>query len=151
MYVIVVGCGRVGGTLAMRLSRAGHEVTVIDHVGSSFAHLDEGFLGRTVEANPLAEDVLRNADIERADAVAAVTNSDTVNAVVAHVARAIFRVPTVAARNYDPDRLVLHDAFGLEAVSTTAWGSARFEEIVTAADRPVRSAARPGRDSGKGA
>jgi trk system potassium uptake protein TrkA len=131
MYIIVVGCGRVGSDLAGRLSRQGHDVTVIDYVGSSFKHLDPEYRGRTIEAEPLAEGVLKKAGVEHADALAAVTSSDTTNAVVAHVARAIFHVPHVVSRNYDPRWLPLHEAMGLDVVSTTLWGSKRMEELVT--------------------
>lgn len=130
MYVIVVGCGRVGSELAVNLSRRGHDLTVIDHVGSSFTHLDPAYRGRTIEAEPLAEGVLERAGIEQADALAAVTNSDAVNAVVAHVARTVFKVPNVVARNYDPRWRLLHEALGLQSVSTTVWGSQRIEEML---------------------
>jgi len=135
MYIIVVGCGRVGSDLAGRLSRQGHDVTVIDYVGSSFKHLDPEYRGRTIEAEPLAEGVLKKAGIEHADALAAVTNSDTTNAVVAHLARAVFHVPHVVSRNYDPRWLPLHEAMGLDVVSTTLWGSKRMEELVTTGGR----------------
>jgi trk system potassium uptake protein len=130
MYVIIVGCGRVGSDLASRLSKRGHEVTVVDHVGSSFAHLDPAYRGRTIEAESMAEDVLKKAGIDRADALAAVTNSDAVNAVIAHVARTVFMVPNVVARNYDPRWKPLHEAMGLQSVSTTLWGSQRIEEML---------------------
>jgi trk system potassium uptake protein TrkA len=130
MRVIVVGCGRVGSTLAGVLSQRGHDVTVVDHVGSSFQHLDPGYRGRTIEAEPLAEGVLQRAGIEEADALAAVTNSDAVNAVVAHVARTSFGVRSVVARNYDPRWRPLHEALGLQMVSSTAWGAQRIEELL---------------------
>jgi trk system potassium uptake protein len=121
MYVIVVGCGRVGSDLAGKLSRDGHEVTVIDYVGSSFVHLDPEYRGRTIEAEPLAEGVLQKAGIERADAVAAVTSSDTTNAVVARIAKAIYDVPTVVSRNFDPRWMPLHEAMGIQVISSTLW------------------------------
>ena len=130
MHIIVVGCGRVGSDLAARLSRQAHDVTVIDYVGSSFKHLDPEYRGRTIEADPLAEGVLQKAGIEHADALAAVTNSDATNAVVARVAREVYLVPTVVSRNYDPRWLALHEAMGLNVVSTTLWGSQRMEELV---------------------
>jgi trk system potassium uptake protein TrkA len=130
MQVIVVGCGRVGSELAEELSRRGHDVTVIDHVGSSFQHLDPAWRGRTIEAEPLAEGVLERAGIEKAAALAAVTNSDAVNAVVAHVARTTYKVPSVVARNYDPRWRALHEALGLQTVSSTAWGAQRIEELL---------------------
>jgi trk system potassium uptake protein TrkA len=63
-------------------------------------------------------------------ALATVTNSDAVNAVVAHVARTVYAVPNVVARNYDPRWLVLHEAMGLTSVSSTAWGARRIEELL---------------------
>lgn len=141
MNVIIVGCGRVGSELALLLSRRGHDVTVIDHVGSSFSHLDAAYRGRTIEAEPLAEGVLEKAGVRDAQALATVTSSDAVNAVVAHVARTVYGVPNVVARNYDPRWLVLHEAMGLVAVSSTAWGAQRIEQLLERPRlRPVFSA-----------
>jgi trk system potassium uptake protein TrkA len=141
MYVIVVGCGRVGSELAMLLGRRGHDVTVIDHVGSSFSHLDPTWRGRTIEAEAMAEGVLDRAGIAQAQGLASVTNSDAVNAVVAHVARTVYRVPNVVSRNYDPRWRPLHEAMGLQMVSSTAWGAQRLEELLEGGRmRPVLSA-----------
>lgn len=130
MYVIIVGCGRVGSDLAGRMSQRGHDVTVIDWVGSTFQHLDPSYRGRTIEAESMAEGVLRRAGADRADALAAVTNSDAVNAVVAHVARTVYKVPNVVARNYNPRLRTLHEAMELQSVSTTLWGSQRMEQML---------------------
>jgi trk system potassium uptake protein TrkA len=130
MYVIVVGCGRVGAELAMLMSRRGHDVTVIDHIGSSFSHLDPAWRGRTIEAEAMAEGVLERAGIKTAGGLASVTNSDAVNAVVAHVARTVYDVPSVVSRNYDPRWRPLHEAMGLQLVSSTAWGAQRVQELL---------------------
>jgi trk system potassium uptake protein TrkA len=141
MYVIVVGCGRVGSELAMMLDRRDHEVTVIDQVGSSFSHLDPAWRGRTIEAEAMAEGVLERAGIAQAQGLASVTNSDAVNAVVAHVARTVYHVPNVVSRNYDPRWRPLHEAMGLQMVSSTAWGAQRLEELLESwRMRPVLSA-----------
>ncbi len=141
MYAIIVGCGRVGSELAMLLSNRGHDVTIIDHVGSSFSHLDPAWRGRTIEAEAMAEGVLQRAGIEEADALASVTNSDAVNAVVAHVARTVYGVQSVVSRNYDPRWRPLHEAMGLRMVSSTAWGAQRLEELLESRRmRPVFSA-----------
>lgn len=141
MYVIVVGCGRVGSELAMMLDRRDHEVTVIDYVGSSFSHLDPAWRGRTIEAEAMAEGVLERAGIAQAQGLASVTNSDAVNAVVAHVARTVYRVPNVVSRNYDPRWRPLHEAMGLQMVSSTAWGAERVQELLESSRmRPVLSA-----------
>ncbi|HMK08111.1 MAG TPA: TrkA family potassium uptake protein [Anaerolineales bacterium] len=130
MKYIVVGCGRVGSELANRLHAAGHEVCVVDPEATAFANLGPGFRGRTIQGEVLNQHVLRRAGIETADGVAAVTNSDSLNAVVAHAARVIFRVPNVVARNYDPRRRAVFEAFGLQVISSTSWGAQRMEELL---------------------
>jgi trk system potassium uptake protein TrkA len=129
VFLIVVGCGRVGSELAYRLYTGGHQVTVIDQVGTSFEHLSPEYRGRTVTGEVLGEEVLKRAGIEQADGLAAVTNSDSVNGVVGYAARTIFKVPNVVVRNYDPRFLEMHEAFGLQTVASTAWGARRMEEL----------------------
>ena len=130
MFIIVVGCGRVGAELAFRLYQRGHQVAVIDQVGTSFANLDPEYRGRTIEGEVLSQDVLTRAGIEEADGLAAVTNSDSVNAVVGHMAREVYKVSNVVVRNYNPRWLPMHEAFGEQVVSSTAWGAQRIEELL---------------------
>jgi len=130
MFIIIVGCGRVGSELAYGLYKKQHQVAVIDFVGGSFGHLPPDYRGRTIEAEVLAEDTLKRAGIEEADGLAAVTNSDSVNAVVGHVARTVYHVRNVVVRNYDPRWRPLFEAFGLQIVSSTAWGAQRIEELL---------------------
>jgi 2-polyprenyl-6-methoxyphenol hydroxylase-like FAD-dependent oxidoreductase len=82
MKVIVVGCGRVGSALAYQLHREGHQVTVIDHDSAAFDQLSLDFRGRTIKGDVLDRNVLRRAQVEEADALAAVTRSDSLNALV---------------------------------------------------------------------
>jgi trk system potassium uptake protein TrkA len=130
MFIIVVGCGRVGAELAYRLYQRGHQVAVIDQVGTSFTNLDPDYRGRTIEGEVLSQDVLTRAGIEEADGLAAVTNSDSVNAVIGHMAREVYKVRNVVVRNYNPRWLPMHHAFGLQVVSSTAWGAQRIEELL---------------------
>ena len=141
MNIIVVGCGRVGADLAYRLYQRKHRVTVIDQVASAFDNLPPDFHGHTVEGEVLYQDVLSRAGIEQADGLAAVTNSDALNAVVAHIARTVYHIPNVVVRNYDPHWRVWHEAFGLQVVSSTSWGAQRIEELLSGASmRTVFSA-----------
>jgi trk system potassium uptake protein TrkA len=130
MNMIVVGCGRVGAGLASGLHAKGHRVTVIDQWAQSFANLPPAFRGRTIEADVLEQDVLRRAGISQTRGLAAVTNSDSVNAVVCHVARELYHVPSVVARNYDPRWRSLQEAFGLQVVSSASWGARRIEQLL---------------------
>jgi trk system potassium uptake protein len=131
MNFIVVGCGRVGAELAYRLFKSGHQLVVVDSNRDAFNRLHPDFRGRTLEGEGLAESVLERAGIREAHGLAAVTNSDTLNAVVAHTARVIYDVPIVVARNYDPELRPLIEAFGLQTVSSTYWGAQRVEELLT--------------------
>lgn len=130
MNIIIVGCGRVGTELCYRLFKSGHQVVVVDSRKEAFNRLHPDFRGRTLEGEGLAESVLERAGIREADGLAAVTNSDTMNAVVAHTAREFYNVPIVVARNYDPNLRSVIEAFGLQAVSSTFWGAQRVEELL---------------------
>jgi len=130
MNIIVVGCGRVGAQLANRLSQKRHHVTVVDVAPSAFENLDTGFRGRTLEGDVLTQDLLRRAGIEQADALAAVTNSDTLNVVVGRIAHTLFNVPSVVCRNYEPRYRSLYDTFNLQEISSALWGAQRMEEML---------------------
>lgn len=130
MNYIVVGCGRVGAELAFRLYKGGHHVVVVDQDAESFNRLSPEFRGRTVEGEAISEKVLERAGITEADGIAAVTNMDTLNAVVAHIARTIYNVPNVVVRNYDPNLRSMIEAFGLQTVSSTSWGAQKVEELL---------------------
>lgn len=130
MYVIVVGCGRHGADLALRLSQKQHTVVVLASDEKEFDNLSPHFTGRQVAGEPLDRDVLHRAGIERADGFAAVTRSDSLNAALAHVARTVYHVPHVVSRNFHPRWRPLHEAFGLEVVSSTDWGVQRIEELL---------------------
>jgi trk system potassium uptake protein TrkA len=130
MNFIIVGCGRVGAELCYHLFKSGHQVVVVDIDKESFNRLHPDFRGRTLEGEGLAEGVLERAGIREADGLAAVTNSDTLNAVVAHAARTIYDVPNVVARNYDPNLRSVIEAFGLQTVGSTSWGAQRVEELM---------------------
>jgi trk system potassium uptake protein len=88
------------------------------------------FRGRMVEGDPLTQDVLRRAGIEKADGIALVTNSDSVNAVIARVAQKEYGISNVVVRNYDPNWRSLYDPFGVQVVSSSSWGAQRIEELL---------------------
>ena len=141
MKYIVVGCGRVGAELCYHLFKSGHNVVVVDSRRDAFNRLHPDFRGRTLEGEGLAESVLERAGIQEAHGLAAVTNSDMLNAVVAHAARSFYNVPNVVARNYDPNLRVVIEAFGLQTVGSTYWGAQRVEELlINPAQKVVYSA-----------
>lgn len=141
MRIIIVGCGRVGIELASRLEQLGVDLSIIDNVPASFSHLPANFQGLTVEGEAMNQDVLLRAGIDKADGLAAVTNSDSMNAVIAHIAADVYKVPHVVVRNYDPRWRAIHESFKHQIVSSTSWGAQRIEELLYHADvRTVYSA-----------
>ena len=119
MYVIIVGCGRVGSELAKLLSSEGHNVVVIDRSPKSFDRLGRTFNGVTLVGNGFDVELLKQAGIAQADAFCSVTNGDNSNIVSAQAAKKIFKVPKVIARVYDPSRADIYKSLGLDILSGT--------------------------------
>ncbi len=119
MYVIIIGCGRVGSELAKLLSNEGHDVVVIDRDQASLDRLGNSFNGVSLVGNGFDISLLKQADIEKADAFCVVTNGDNTNLICAQVAKKIFKVPKVIARVYDPQRAHIYRALGLDILSGT--------------------------------
>jgi trk system potassium uptake protein len=132
MRVLVLGCGRVGSGVARELASRDIEVAVIDHDPAALARLGGGFRGRKVLGSILDRDVLTEAGVEHADAVAVVTGSDEVNAVVALALRRLVQVPTVVARLYDPQVATVHQRLGIRTLAPVTWGIQRIADLVTA-------------------
>lgn len=125
MHAVVVGCGRVGAAVAANLEEAGHTVAVVDKDGRAFRRLPQGFSGRRIKGLGFDRDRLLEAGIEEATALAAVTNGDNSNIVVARVARESFGVERVVARIYDPRRAVIYERLGIPTIATVHWSTER--------------------------
>jgi trk system potassium uptake protein TrkA len=134
MYVIIMGCGRVGARLGQLLVEAGHEVLILDVNSSAFDRLGRDFAGSTMVGNGIDHDVLVKAGIERADAFAAVTQGDNRNIMASQIAKHVFRVQRVVTRIYDPIRTDTFRALGLDAISPTVIGAKVFFETLTGDD-----------------
>lgn len=131
MNVILVGCGRMGSGLSLNLLKKGHQVTVIDTNPESFEKLGKNFTGVKIVGVGFDRDVLSKAGIDQVDAIVACTESDEINAVIARIARNIYRVPRVIARLYDPRKANIYRRLGIQTISTTTWGIERATEIIT--------------------
>lgn len=119
MNILIIGCGKVGSSLAGLLSREGHDVSIVDRHESAFSLLPEDYTGYITVGVPIDQDVLRKAGIENCDAVAAVSQDDNVNIMVCQLAQKIFKVKTVIARIYDPARESVFSHFGLDTICPT--------------------------------
>lgn len=130
MYVIIVGCGRVGASTAAALAREGHRVTIIDKDERAFRLLPKGFSGETLLGYAFDRQTLENARIAEADALVAVTPGDNTNIVTARVAKDVYRVPDVVSRIYDPQRADIYRRYGIQTFAPTAWSASKIIEFL---------------------
>ncbi|MGB0435949.1 MAG: potassium channel family protein [Mycobacterium sp.] len=131
MRVVVMGCGRVGASLANSLARLGHDVAVIDRDRSAFHRLSPEFEGERVLGMGFDRSVLLRAGIEGAAAFAAVSSGDNSNIISARVARETFSVPRVVARIYDAKRAAVYERLGIPTVATVPWTTDRLLNVLT--------------------
>jgi trk system potassium uptake protein TrkA len=121
VYIVIMGCGRVGSTLAHILEDRGHSVAVIDQDPEAFRRLGPGFKGKKITGIGFDQTVLETAGILEAAAFAAVSSGDNSNVIAARVARESFGVERVAARIYDPRRAEVYQRLGIPTVATVRW------------------------------
>jgi trk system potassium uptake protein len=121
VHIVIMGCGRVGSTIAHILEDQGHSVSMIDQDPDAFRKLRAGFKGNKVTGIGFDRDVLIEAGIERADAFAAVSSGDNSNVIAARVVRESFGVRQVVARIYDPRRAEVYQRLGIPTVATVRW------------------------------
>lgn len=130
MYIIIVGCGRVGSELANLLQSEGHNVVIIDNDPQSFKRLGSTFNGTTLVGNGFDVELLKEAGIEKADAFCVVTDGDNTNIMAAQIAKKIFNVPKVIARVYDPQRAHIYKHLGLDIISGTVLFAAMVRDKI---------------------
>jgi trk system potassium uptake protein len=126
LHVVIMGCGRLGSTLAHKLDAQGHTVSVIDQNADAFRRLGAEFGGNTITGVGFDRDVLREAGIERADAFAAVSSGDNSNIISARLARETYGVSRVVARIYDSRRALVYERLGIPTVATIRWAADRM-------------------------
>lgn len=130
MYVVIMGCGRVGSQLSKVLTLEGHQVAIIDKSAEAFERLGPTFKGKKVEGIGFDLEVMKAAGIEKADAFVSVTNGDNSNILAARIAKNRFRVPKVVARIYDPVRERLYRQLGIQTISSTSWAANKIKDLV---------------------
>lgn len=121
--IVIVGCGRVGASIALRTLAEGHDVGIVDINRAAFGRLGEDFPGLMVLGNGLEEETLRRAGAEGADAFASLTPGDNRNLMMAQIAREVFAIDRVITRVYDPVRAEIYRALGVETFCSTLIGA----------------------------
>jgi trk system potassium uptake protein len=138
MFVMIVGSGRVGSSIARKMLERGHEVSVLDEDPEAIAQLEKGMSDSWVDAGGLFTvgtaleiDALEEAGIGRADAFVASTDGDNTNLVIAQIAQKRFDVGTVVVRVLDPARASWYEEQGLRTVCPTKIAIEMLEDAVT--------------------
>jgi trk system potassium uptake protein TrkA len=140
MQAIVIGCGRVGSSIARQLFKDGWDVTAIDEKEDALARLGDDWRGGFVLGHGMDVDVLRAAGIEDADAVVVSTDGDNTNLVIGQVAQKRFANECVVVRVLDPARAAFYEARGLRTVCPTSTAIDVLTETVRACERPREEA-----------
>jgi trk system potassium uptake protein len=137
MFVMIVGCGRVGSSIAKTMLAEGHEVSVLDEDPEALAQLEKGedrgwedMGGAFTVGTALELDALLEAGIDRADAFVASTDGDNTNLVIAQIAQRRFNVPKVVVRVLDPARARWYQDQGLTTVCPTQIAIEMLESAV---------------------
>jgi trk system potassium uptake protein TrkA len=119
MKAIIIGCGRVGATIARALENAGHEVTIVDVVTKAFDRLPAAFRGNAVRGDGTDEDTLRRAGAEGADLFLSLTEGDNRNIMAAQLAVEALGIPRVFAKVNDPLRAAAYAELGIGTICRT--------------------------------
>lgn len=152
MFILIVGCGRVGSSLARTMLKEGHEISCLDEDPEAHARLEigldkpwEDMGGQFTVGAGLEIEALRAAGIDRADAFVASTNGDNTNIVIAQIAKKKFNVPTVIARILDPLRAEWYERQGVHTICPTRVAIEMLEvEVRDAAARAAGTAPKAG-------
>ena len=134
MKALVVGCGRVGSSVARELDAAGWEVTAIDEREEALSRLGENWGGGFLVGHGMDDTLLRAAGIEEADAVVVATNGDNTNIVVGQVAQKKYEIDCVVVRILDPARAEFYASRGLRTVCPTSTAVSVLSEAVRACE-----------------
>ncbi|MBN1907758.1 MAG: TrkA family potassium uptake protein [Deltaproteobacteria bacterium] len=130
LYIVIVGCGRLGSYLANHLSRIGNSIVVIDINESTFNNLSSDFSGFKIHGDATQIAMLREAKADKADIFFATTHEDNVNLMVAQVAQKVFNVPKVLARVYDPKREEVYAHLHIDTICPTSMAAEMFLKAV---------------------
>jgi trk system potassium uptake protein TrkA len=126
LYIVIVGCGRLGSSLANQLSHVGHSIVIIDLKEEAFDSLSADFSGFRILGDATEIRVLKEAKLKQADVFFAITHEDNVNLMVAQVARKLFNVSHVLARVFDPRREQVYEQLGIETICPTSVAAEMF-------------------------
>jgi trk system potassium uptake protein TrkA len=141
MKALIIGCGRVGASVAVQLQHEGWDVVVVDENEDALSRLGDHWPGAFLVGHGIDTDLLREAGIEEADAVIAATDGDNTNIVIGEVAQKRFDVGCVVVRVLDPARAEFYAARGMRTVCPTKTAIDKMAEMVRTCELPGARAA----------
>lgn len=122
MHVVIIGCGKIGSSIARQLSNEGYDVSIIDKDREKLEILGSGFNGQRIKGVEFDNDVLLEAGVDKADVFLAMTSDDNINLTATQIARKIFNVPKIIARICDPNRTFMYEQLKIETICPTQSG-----------------------------
>lgn len=129
-YTIIIGCGRLGASLAATISGGGGNAVIIDMNIDSFRKLPPSFAGQSICGDGTEVDILGEAGIEKASAVISVTDNDNINIMVAQLAKEMYEVPRVIARLHDPERECVYDELGIDTICPAVLSEKEIDKLL---------------------
>lgn len=117
MYIIIIGCGRLGSNLAKILSDDGHDVCIVDRDTDRLNTLGSGFNGQRIKGIEFDSDNLIEAGIKHADALLAITSDDNINITVSLIAEKIYTIPKIFARVNDPGKVFIYNMLNIKTIN----------------------------------
>ena len=129
-YTMIIGCGRLGASLADSLYEQGGNVCVMDKDKDAFRKLNSSFGGLTVCNDARNIDALKDAEIEKAGVVIIVTNNDNTNIMIAQIAKEVYHIPQVVCRLYDSDWECVYQEFGIDTICPAILSVNEIESIL---------------------
>lgn len=134
-YIVIVGCGRLGASLAGALSDEGGNVVIIDNDKDSFRKLSPSYGGLTLIGDATDIDVIKEAGIEKATAIIVVTNNDNTNIMIAQIAKELFKKDCVIARLYDPEREYVYGEFGIDTICPAVLSANEIRKLIAGKEK----------------
>ncbi|SHH44585.1 potassium channel family protein [Clostridium grantii] len=131
MYILIIGCGRLGSSLAKDLVSQGHDISIIDKNATNLDRLGSGFNGRRVKGIEIDQDLLLEAGIDKADVFLAMTPDDNINIMASQIAKNIFGVKRVIARVFEPSKEHIYIKLGIETVNITEIAAKMVKSRIT--------------------
>ncbi|MBN2090077.1 TrkA family potassium uptake protein [candidate division KSB1 bacterium] len=133
LFIVIIGCGRVGSYLANKLSLEGHSIVIIDPQESAFLALSAEFSGFKIEGDATEFEILKKSKIQKADFLLAVSGDDNTNLMVAQIAKSLFNVPKVIARIFEQEKKAVFQESGIEIICPISIvGDVFFDAIFSA-------------------